>query len=696
MDTKNDALMMLESHPVTSIKGVGKKVAEKMVKLGLFTLKDVVLHLPSRYEDRTRLYKITEAPTGYPLTVEGKITEANIRYGKKKVLTLTVSDQRSSLKVALFHYSSYQVKLFKIGVKVRCFGAIKTTPFGLEMVHPEVKLASECQGMESTYTPFYPATEGVGQMLLRRCARYSLDKLNELSASNDFDNELAKLMKGNFLDSLNSVHAPRANNDIALWNEGQHPEQFRLIQEEIVAYQLSLKKLKLHVRDVGAPSMSKNTGMLNRFVKSLPFTPTGAQQRVIAEVQEDLAMSKPMLRLVQGDVGSGKTLVAAMACVGAFESGFQVGLMAPTEILAEQHVIGFKEWFEPLGIKVGMLSGKQKSAERKLTLAQLSSGELNMVIGTHAIFQESVVFDSLGLVIIDEQHRFGVHQRLALKEKGVKGLSPHQLIMTATPIPRTLAMVSHADLDTSIIDELPPGRTPVKTVAIPDTRRDQVIERIKHVCEDENRQVYWVCTLIDESEFLDSQAAEDTCSMLQQLMPKLKVGLVHGRLNAQEKKSVMDAFKSGDVDVLVATTVIEVGVNVPNASLMVIENPERLGLAQLHQLRGRVGRGSVASHCILLYRSPLSAVSQERLGVLRDSNDGFVVAEKDLELRGAGDVLGTKQTGAASFRLADLERDAVHLGTLQVIADNIWENDTPISEWLIRRWGFDIDKYASV
>jgi ATP-dependent DNA helicase RecG len=476
---------------------------------------------------------------------------------------------------------------------------------------------------------------------------------------------------------------------------GQHPAQQRLIQEELLAHNLSMLQLRQRSNQDAAVAMPTTGQLLQPFLSKLPFSPTGAQQRVVAEISQDLQHASPMMRLVQGDVGSGKTLVAALAALQAIENGYQVAMMAPTELLAEQHAANFANWFEPLGLKVGWLAGKLKGKARVQSLEDIASGAAHMIIGTHAIFQQAVVFNKLALIIIDEQHRFGVHQRLGLREKGIsQGFHPHQLIMTATPIPRTLAMTAYADLDTSIIDELPPGRTPVTTVAIADTRRQQIIERVRHAALHDNRQAYWVCTLIEESEVLECQAAEDTAAELSAALPELKVGLVHGRMKSAEKQAIMAQFKSGELNLLVATTVIEVGVDVPNASLMIIENPERLGLAQLHQLRGRVGRGAVASHCVLLYKAPLSQTATKRLGVLRDSNDGFVIAQKDLEIRGPGEVLGTKQTGLADLKIADLIRDQHLIAPTQKLAVHINQQVPQNIDAIIERWLGDRQQYV--
>ncbi|HFF3148849.1 TPA: ATP-dependent DNA helicase RecG, partial [Vibrio cholerae] len=495
--------------------------------------------------------------------------------------------------------------------------------------------------------------------------------------------------------ALKIIHRPSADIDLRLFEQGRHPAQIRLIMEELLAQNLSMLAIRSQGQQDVALPLAPVHQLKQQLLAQLPFSPTKAQQRVVAEIEADLAKPHPMMRLVQGDVGSGKTLVAALAAVRAIEHGYQVALMAPTELLAEQHALNFAQWLEPMGIQVGWLAGKLKGKARETELARIASGEVKMVVGTHALFQEQVSFDHLALVIIDEQHRFGVHQRLELREKGAKqGAYPHQLIMTATPIPRTLAMTAYADLETSVIDELPPGRTPIQTVAIPDTKRDEIVERIRHACLNEGKQAYWVCTLIDESEVLEAQAAAETAEELQRKLPEVKIGLVHGRMKPAEKQAVMQAFKNNELHLLVATTVIEVGVDVPNASLMIIENPERLGLAQLHQLRGRVGRGTVASHCVLLFHAPLSKTAQKRLGVLRESNDGFVIAQRDLEIRGPGELLGTKQTGLADFKIADLVRDQQLVPQVQRIARHIHERYPQNAQAIIDRWLGERDIYA--
>ncbi|MDH4039903.1 MAG: ATP-dependent DNA helicase RecG, partial [Gammaproteobacteria bacterium] len=532
-------------------------------------------------------------------------------------------------------------------------------------------------------TPIYPTTDGIGQNQWRNLcgqalARLRRDPPQDLLPPGCHPYDLAR--------ALEYLHAPPPDAPQDLLREGQHPAQQRLALEELVAHNLSLQNLRQRQREEGAPALAPDAQQLAAFMATLSFTPTGAQQRVLAEIAADLARPVPMLRLVQGDVGSGKTLVAAGAALQAIANGYQVAIMAPTEILAEQHWASFSNWFQPLSIDMEWLSGRTKGKKREAALQRIAGGEAALVIGTHALFQQDVAFHRLGLVIVDEQHRFGVHQRLALTGKSAPGQGkPHQLVMTATPIPRTLSMVAYADLDCSVIDELPPGRQAVTTVLIDNGRRDQVVERVAAACA-RGRQAYWVCTLIEESDALQAQAAQAAAEELQLALPDLAIGLIHGRMKPADKDAVMAAFKAGELALLVATTVIEVGVDVPNASLMIIENPERLGLAQLHQLRGRVGRGSQASHCVLLYQAPLSASGRERLLALRDSSDGFYIAEKDLELRGPGEVLGTRQTGLMEFRIAQLPAHGHLLDEVQTISGIIRQRHPELAAALVQRW----------
>lgn len=683
---------------LTTLKGVGPKVAEKLKRMGLETIQDMLFHLPIRYQDRTQVTPVARLRIQDYATVVATSLGSRTHFGRRRALLVSVSDGTGTLVIRLFQFSKHQQALYEQGTRVQIYGEVRPGPTGPEMIHPEMKVLqpNEAPDLPEALTPIYPTTEGLHQIAIQKLAHQALDYLNEKS----LPELLPESLRGGLPalhEAINTLHGPKVSDDIHALLEGEHPAQKRLALEELLAHQLGMLKVRSQAQQVSAPEISTSTALVSLFLEGLPFRPTQAQSRVVTEIANDLSVPYPMLRLVQGDVGSGKTLVAAMVALQVIEAGYQVALMAPTELLAEQHLRSFSMWLEPLGISVGWVVGKQRVKQRQEALDKLASGESQMVVGTHALFQEHVQFKNLALVIVDEQHRFGVHQRLALREKGEQqGLHPHQLVMTATPIPRTLAMTAYADLATSIIDELPPGRTPVQTVAIPDTRRDQVMARVHQNVKEENRQVYWVCTLIEESEALQCQAAEDTAAQIQEALPDVKIGLVHGRLKASEKETIMNAFKAGELDVLVATTVIEVGVDVPNASLMIIENPERLGLAQLHQLRGRVGRGSVASHCVLLYKSPLSRQANERLGVLRESNDGFVIAERDLELRGPGELLGARQTGLVNMKVADLTRDANMLPTIQKLAVEVFAGYPEQSELLMRRWLPQGDKFAQV
>ena len=680
-------MQSLAQTPITTLKGAGAKVSEKLTKIGLHTVQDVLFHLPSRYEDRTQVYEIEDCKPFTHVSIQGEVKTADIQYGKKRMFVVKVSDGTGTITLRFFHFGAVQRTMMTPGNEVRCFGEIRTGKWGLEMMHPEFALIGEDDGeTEDTLTPVYPTTEGVKQLTLRSLTDQAL-KLLDKGALSDLLPQ--GMYEGQVLlaDALKLVHRPSPDVPLEMMEEGRHPAQKRLILEELLAHHLSVLKVRQQAQAQPGIAIQINQSLIDQLLGNLPFSPTGAQQRVVSDIQKDMAMNCPMMRLVQGDVGSGKTLVAALAALSAIGAGYQVALMAPTELLAEQHASNFRDWLSPLGIEVGWLAGKLKGKARQEVLTRLASGEIQMLVGTHAIFQEQVEYQQLALVIVDEQHRFGVHQRLALREKGEKqGRFPHQLIMTATPIPRTLAMTAYADLDTSVIDELPPGRSPVTTVVLPDTRRGDVIARVYEACHNQGRQAYWVCTLIDESEVLQCQAAEDAAITLRTALPDLRVGLVHGRLKPAEKQAVMDEFKRGELDLLVATTVIEVGVDVPNASIMIIENPERLGLAQLHQLRGRVGRGAVESQCVLMYSAPLSKTATQRLGVLRESNDGFYIAQKDLEIRGPGELMGTKQTGIAEMRIADLVRDAQLVPQVQSIAEKLWQDYPSHAQAIINRW----------
>lgn len=689
---------LLNAIPLNTLSGIGPSLVNKFARLGLESLQDLLLHLPARYEDRTKRYPIGEALPGMTVTVQGEVLNSDISFGRKRMLTCRLRDESGVLTLRFFHFNAAMKNSLSPGQWVTAYGEIRRGQLGSEIIHPEWHVISERSEitLAAALTPVYPTTEGVRQATLRSAIDQALKLLDITPVPELLPPELSGALMS-LADALRMLHRPPPEislDDLAL---GRHPAQRRLILEELLAHNLSMLAVRAGVQKDRALPLRADNLLSRRFLAALPFSPTGAQRRVVAEITQDLARDVPMMRLVQGDVGSGKTLVAALAALCAISDGRQVALMAPTELLAEQHAQNFRDWFAPLGIEVGWLAGKQKGKARQAQQEAISDGRVSMIVGTHAIFQEQVRFAGLALVIIDEQHRFGVHQRLALWEKGVaQGFHPHQLIMTATPIPRTLAMTAYADLDTSVIDELPPGRTPVTTVAIPDTRRAEIIQRVRQACLQEQRQAYWVCTLIEDSDMLEAQAAEATWQELQSALPELRVGLVHGRMKALEKQQLMLAFKAGEVQLLVATTVIEVGVDVPNASMMIIENPERLGLAQLHQLRGRVGRGAVASHCVLLYKSPLSKTAQSRLQVLRDNNDGFVIAQRDLEIRGPGELLGTRQTGNAEFWVADLLRDQAMIPEVQRLARHIHQHHPDSARALIERWMPERVRYTFV
>ena len=683
---------------VTALKGVGEAMAEKLAKVGLENIQDVLFHLPLRYQDRTRVVPIGALRPGQDAVIEGVVSGADVVMGKRRSLLVRLGDGTGVLSLRFYHFSNAQKDGLKRGTHVRCYGEARPGASGLEIYHPEYRAITDEEhvAVEQTLTPIYPTTEGLTQQRLRQLCQQSLGMLGPRSLPDWLPEELARdYQLAPLSDAIHYLHNPPADADVEELALGHHWAQHRLAFEELLTHQLSQQRLRESLRSQRAPALPVAKRLPKQFLANLGFPPTGAQQRVGKEIAYDLSQQEPMLRLIQGDVGAGKTVVAALAALQALESGYQVALMAPTEILAEQHFINFTRWLQPLGIETAWLAGKLKGKARAASLEQIANGA-PMVVGTHALFQDEVQFKNLALVIIDEQHRFGVQQRLALRKKGVGGLMcPHQLIMTATPIPRTLAMSAYADLDTSILDELPPGRTPVNTVLVADSRRIEVVERVRNACA-EGRQAYWVCTLIEESEELTCQAAETTFEELTSALGELKVGLIHGRMKPVEKAAVMAEFKQGNLQLLVATTVIEVGVDVPNASLMIIENPERLGLAQLHQLRGRVGRGSAASHCVLLYHPPLSQIGKQRLGIMRETNDGFVIAEKDLELRGPGEMLGTRQTGLLQFKVADLMRDADLLPAVRDAAQALLERWPQHVSPLLERWLRHGQQYGQV
>ena len=689
------------SDPVASLNGVGPNLQHKLERLGIAKIQDVLFHLPYRYIDRTHLTPIGALRPGHDAYIQGEIELTQIRFGKKRSLLCRISDGTGAIMLRFFYFSKSQQQGLQRGKIIRCYGQVRRGPNSLEIVHPEYRRLDDNsdQPLEEQLTAVYPSTEGLQQARLRKLSDQALlalksnrDGLIELLP----DAILKSQQLPKLVDALEYVHRPPPDADTVSLIENRHPAQQRLAYEELLAHQLSLLELRNELRAEQSPSFPESKNFIPEFLKQLPFTLTHAQQRAFKTIASDLNKTVAMLRLVQGDVGSGKTVVAALAALQAIETNYQVAIMAPTELLAEQHYTNFQTWFEPLGINVYFLTGKLKKSIRTEILSKLEQDIPYVVIGTHALFQESVKFAKLGLVIIDEQHRFGVHQRLALLEKGLHYEKyPHQLIMTATPIPRTLTMTAYADLDHTIIDELPPNRKVINTRVISNQRRDEIIERIDKVCT-EGRQVYWVCTLIEESESLQCETAIDTYETLKQKLPLITTGLIHGRMKGDEKESIMREFKSGKINLLVATTVIEVGVDVPNASLMIIDNAERLGLSQLHQLRGRIGRGDIKSDCILMYQAPLGDMAKQRLGALRSSSDGFYIAEKDLELRGPGEVLGTRQAGIPEMRVANLIRDAGLLPDIQNTAKILLNKYPDKVKLLIHRWlGNNID-YSNV
>jgi len=687
-----------ELRPVTTLKGVGDALAARLAKLGITTVQDLLFLLPLRYEDRTRVVPMGSLQAGDRAVVEGDVQLAEVAFRGRRQLLCRIGDGSGSITLRFFHFSAAQQQGLTRGTRIRCYGELRRGTLGLEIVHPEYRrVGNEVNAVEESLTPIYPLTEGIQQGRLRQLTSLALREFVGRSLKDWIPPEITRdLGLPTLREALEYVHRPPPDASLELMSVGQHPAQRRLAFEELLAHQLSLRLLRQEIRRDPGWAFESGGALIEKFLASLPFSLTGAQQRAWRDVEHDLRQPSPMLRLVQGDVGSGKTVVAALAALRAVEAGFQAAVMAPTELLAEQHARNFVNWLAPLDIRLTTLTSQQTQATRNRALADLASGDTQIAIGTHALFQEGVAFKRLGLAIVDEQHRFGVHQRLMLREKGASdGRFPHQLIMTATPIPRTLAMTAYADLDVSVIDELPPGRTPVQTVVLPEQRRDEVVMRIRDACR-QRKQAYWVCPLVEESDVLEAQAAEETARVLAEALSELKVGLVHGRMKAREKDAVMAQFKAGAIDLLVATTVIEVGVDVPNASLMVIENAERMGLAQLHQLRGRVGRGAVASTCVLLYRPPLTEIARERLAVMRKTNDGFEISRRDLELRGPGELFGTKQTGLAQMRVADLLRDADLLPKVQAAAELMLERNAANIPPLLRRWTGSGERFGRV
>jgi ATP-dependent DNA helicase RecG len=678
----------LERRPVTSLKGVGPALAKRLAKLGIANVADLLFWLPTRYEDRTHIVPIGSLRPGMRAAVEGTIELAEVVFRGRRSLLVRLADGTGFLTLRFFHFSAAQQQQLARGARLRCFGEVRRGKHGPEIVHPEYKDADapDKQAVQDVLTPIYPVTEGVQQGRLRNLTAQALAAMADGDLPDFLPPDIVReLGLPGLHDALQYVHRPPPDARLDVLAAGRHPAQRRLAFEELLAHQLSLRQLRAAIRRDPAFPVRAPGALAARLLAGTGFTLTGAQERVLRELRTDLGEPHPMMRLAQGDVGSGKTIVAALVAADAVEAGFQAALMAPTELLAEQHAQNFTRWLAPLGLAPILLSGRMPARARRGALEAIATGAPAIAIGTHALFQEEVSFRRLALVIVDEQHRFGVHQRMRLREKGAGGRYPHQLIMTATPIPRTLAMTAYADLDVSVIDELPPGRTPVATVAMPDARRDEVVQRIRSACV-AGRQAYWVCPLIEESEQLEAQAAEDAAAALAEALPEVAVGIVHGRMPPTAREKAMAEFKGGRIGLLVATTVIEVGVDVPNASLMVIENAERMGLAQLHQLRGRVGRGSEASTCVLLWHPPLSALAKERLAALRSTNDGFAIARRDLELRGPGELLGTRQAGLMQLKVADLMRDADLLPRVQSAADVMMRAHADNMAPLERRW----------
>ncbi len=686
------------SLPVTRLKGVGPKLAAKLARLGLHTVQDVLFHLPRRYQDRTHLTPIGRLRPGMEAMIVGEIELADVLLRKKRSLVVRVADGTGHVHLCFFHFNAAQSAAFVRGRRLRIFGEVRFGPSGFEMAHPEYSFLApdEVPSAEPHLTPLYPTTEGLHQLSMRRIAQQALEHHVDHIAERLPPALLAQLGLPTLAEALRFVHQPPPGVDVTRLEAGQHAAQQRLVFEELLAHHLSLRRLRAQLETQRAPAIAVRGALVARLRASLPFALTGAQQRVLGEILADLARPHPMQRLVQGDVGSGKTVVAAAASLHVVEAGLQVAVMAPTELLAEQHLRNFAHWLAPLGVEITGLSGKLNARARQAALEAIGSGRAAVAVGTQALFQEGVRFARLGLIVVDEQHRFGVHQRLQLREKGARdGAFPHQLIMTATPIPRTLAQSLYADLDVSVIDELPPGRTPVETVVVPESRRDEVVARVHAACR-AGRQAYWVCSLIDPSEALDAQTATATAEALRAALPDLAIAMVHGRMTPAEKERVMARFKAGAVQLLVATTVIEVGVDVPNASLMIIDNAERLGLSQLHQLRGRVGRGAQASACVLLYQAPLSDLARARLAVMRETSDGFEIARRDLEMRGPGEVFGTRQAGMPEFHIADLLRDRHLLPQVQQVAEQLLRDYPQQVDPLIRRWLGGRESYGGV
>lgn len=690
----------LHTIPVTALKGVGPKIRERLGRLGIHSIQDLLFHLPHRYEDRTCVAPMGSLCPGDVAVLHGTVQGAFIGYGRRRSLLVEIADESGSVSLRFFHFSAVQQRALCRGAEIQCFGEVRQGPRSLELVHPEYKLITPHTSItvEQCLTPVYSTTAGLSQSSFRKLTDLALSILSTEDGLSEYlpQSILARHDLPPIKRALQLVHCPPPDTSLAELSGAEHPARRRLVFEELVSHHLSLCVLRERHSRQHAPPLHTDGILAERFAKHLPFTLTDSQRTVIEQIRSDLRREHPMYRLLQGDVGCGKTVVAAFAAVQAVEAGFQVALMAPTELLAEQHTGNLREWLEPLGVEFAWLKGTLSASDRETALDSIANGRAKLVVGTHALFQQRVEFARLGLIIVDEQHRFGVHQRFALRSKGIRrGLHPHQLIMTATPIPRTLAMTVYGQLNTSVIDTLPPGRIPVSTAVIPSTRRAEVIERVRAACTT-GGQAYWVCTSIQTSEEMECEAVLETSEMLQHALPQLRVGLVHGRMKSSDKEKVMSDFKAGEISLVVATTVIEVGVDVPNATLMVIENAERLGLAQLHQLRGRIGRGNKAGVCIMMYRSPLADHARVRLSILRKTTDGFEIAGQDLALRGPGEFLGTQQAGILQFRIADLVRDAELLPDVQRVANELMMRYPQCVSPLIERWLGEAGDYIGV
>ena len=676
------------------LKGVGPALVSKLQKLKIHNQYDLLFLLPIRYEDKTSLHKISDLVAGEKALIQGFVVLTTIVYRGRRMLISQLSDDTGIITLRFFHFSKQQARRLAKNTVVRCFGQTRKTASGLEMIHPEYQIINpeNPAPLESGLTPIYPTTEGLQQGRLRKFVRAALEQQIDTIEELLPDSIVKELGLVPLTEALREIHQPSQKNIV---NDHESLARKRLIIEELLANQLALKRLKRHTKKEPATVLA-NRLLKESLIKNLPFKLTKSQARVVEEIEMDLEKNRPMMRLLQGDVGSGKTIVAALAMLIAVGSKQQAVLMAPTELLAEQHFNNVVSWFEPLGISVALLKSKLSAKDRRTVFAGVANGTIDIIVGTHALFQPSVVYKNLSLVVVDEQHRFGVEQRLSLmKKSSARNTVPHQLIMTATPIPRTLAMTAYGDLDASIITELPKGRGNIKTIVVPEEKRSQVVDKISKECA-LGRQSYWVCPLIEESEELNFQAAESTYVFLQEQLKRLSVGLVHGKLSSVKKTKAMENFVNGNTNILVATTVIEVGVDVANSSVMVIENAERLGLTQLHQLRGRIGRGRHESVCILLYKKPLSSVAKERLAAIRATNDGFLIAEKDLQLRGPGELLGTRQKGLIGLRIADIMRDAYLLPAINKLAIDIEQNHPDLIEKIVRRWVGDQLEYRNV